>query len=411
MGIDEINTQSRDLSVKECPYSGSTDGSIASQRFYSDITEVFRARIPLRNSIAELCAHDIQISGGPTLDLLENGMEIVATNRGRTRLYTSSDAGISWTRRHESTDFSSSISQCFTLADGSRIVRTQNPARILMFDCQGNLMGDKTAGLYPWHGSQGIGQSSSGTVMYAEYPPFQHEGEIPIAVWRYKLGQNEWEKVFEVMAAEKPPLGDVRHFHVCTPSMENPGLWLLASGDNTRHNRLWLSDDDGDHWREIVVDESPSPRIKRANRQRILRFTSFISNSDGSFVWGTDDDLGVGTSALVKMSLRDGKAEFSIISWLGPNYTRNIVSLGEDLIMTVSESKRDPQHVELWFGDLLNGLATAVRVPNLAGAPSSISDSICGRRFIDGVVFIPASGSLFTTNKCGVLRVSLKRLS
>jgi len=383
---------------------------------------VFSCTIPLRKGFT-LHLEEVRLAKGPTLTLLEDRIDLIAaasSREGGNYIYSSQDRGQQWVRLYPDTDFQGPISQVFTAADGSRLVRCQNIGKLFFFDPTGRLLQEQQLpSPHGWHGSQGIGQSRDGTILYSEYPSPDVPGQ-PLRVWRFRPGAAQWEQVFEQTAGQRPPQGDLRHFHVCTTTPAAPDTWILASGDMTTHCRLWTSRDNGNHWTEIKVKNFPldisAASSSSANRLRIspfdivriLRFTSINNATDGCYVWGTDDSLGVGRAALIKMRLEESAAHFEIAGWLGENYTRNIVALADDLFLTVSESKNNLSHIDFSIWDAITNSSFQFKIPNPRRAQLSTTASVGSFHTAAGSAFLKWNDGIFSNDPCRILKITIE---
>ena len=311
------------------------------------------------------------------------------------------------------TQWDSKIRYVFSLADCGRLVRTFS-GRMYHFDAQGRLVNLSDTGAWHWHGSQGIGQSASGTVMYAEYAPLHDaDGIQELSVLRYRphIPQIGWHKVLTLPAAVRPPQGELRHFHVCRSHPSNPGLWILASGDVRSHCRLWLSDDDGDSWREVPLNLAEMNGMPEGSLPRLLRFTQFATLENGDLIWGTDDTSDANRAALVRLSLTGERPAFHFLGWLGANCIRNIIACGQDRFLLLSESKHDSSSADCILYDAAIGRLTPLLLPNPSQTQHSITDSLGSALLIDGVSFIPAPGAvLMASDKRGIFRVSIEEV-
>lgn len=339
--------------------------------------------------------------------------EIAATNGFRNRIYVSLDLGRTWVEKYGSIKWDDKIRAAFSLKNGGRLIRTFS-GRMYHLDDRGALIGSHATGIWHWHGSQGIGESATGTVMYGEYAPLQMEhGVQELSVWRYRLSQSElgWERVLTLPAAARPPEGQLRHFHVCCPNPCNPQQWILASGDIGVHNRLWISNDDGDNWSEITLMEADTSSLPKVGLPQVLRFTQVSVLDNGDLIWATDDTTGSGRSALIQLSLATERPTFYFLGWLGRNCVRNISSCGNDLFLMISESKHDVEVAHCILYDASRGRSVPLSLPNVAQKKNSVTDSLGSAALVDGVGFYPASGAvLMAPEKRGIFRISIKEI-
>jgi len=338
--------------------------------------------------------------------------EIVATN-GSNFLYISHDLGGSWSQIYEDIPWDSPIRSTFSLANGGRLVRTFS-GTMYHFDERAELVASAPTGVWHWHGSQGIGESATGTVMYAEYAPLRAEdGVQPLSVWRYRPNNPDqgWQRVLTLPASLQPPQGEIRHFHVCRPNPLNPSQWVLASGDRGAHCRLWFSEDDGDNWSEVHAPSPIFPTVPDNRHPQVFRFTQFSTLENGDFIWGTDDTSRVGCAALVRMSINSGQPVFKLEGWLGKNCIRNVMSYKDRVFLLFSESKADPSLASCILYDAPKGRIVSLVLPNFVQSASSVTDSLGSEKLINGVGFFPALGAVLDPRNRGIFRVSLKEIN
>jgi hypothetical protein len=383
--------------------------------------EVFRIVIPNGpGGVSTLVVDELNIAGGPDIAFMEDAVhttadgatsrEIVVCDRGREAVFSSSDLGRTWRRRYASATFSGPVRQAFTLQDGRRVVKLDKSKATYLFDTEDNLISVSDTGVWNWHGSQGVGQSASGTVMFAEYAPLQNDsGIVPLSVWRLRPGATSWEAALTLDAAVRPPAGELRHFHTCSINPSNPSQWILSSGDSTRHSRIWISNDDGERWNEVDLSDSDLSKVRSDAQAATVRFTQFGARPSGALIWGTDDLLRSDHPALIQMTLDDRPRLEVLHVFSGGNPIRNTMHLGGDVFLFLSEAKNKHAHAaECAIIDLRTGAETSLRLPNLLGAPSPVTDSLGSRRLVDGVAFLPALGSAWTNARRGILRLRLE---
>lgn len=399
--------------------------SQSATRIDTRCTEVFRSVVPLGEKLGVLKFELIEATSGSLVFLEDHSLaapdgggqlrEIVATNGSREQILVSRDLGATWQQRYAGTAWDSKIRWVFSLADGGRLVRTFS-GRMYHFDAGGRLLGEQATGAWHWHGSQGIGQSASGTVMYAEYAPLRDaDGVQDLSVWRYRPGapRQGWHRVLTLPAGVRPPHGELRHFHVCHPHPADPSLWVLASGDIGVHCRLWLSHNDGDTWQEVALDQAGMVGMPEGKYPRLLRFTQFAALPNGDLIWGTDDTADANCAALVCMRLSE-RPTFFFLGWLGQNCIRNISGFGNDRFLLLSESsdKRDSTTADCILYDATTRLTTRLLLPNLSRKNHSITDSLGSLQLTNEVGFFPAAGAvLMTSDQRGIFRVSIEELA
>ena len=384
----------------------------------TSISGVFRSAIPLGDGIGTLSFELIEGKGSSLMFLEDHvsesdsgtSRELLAVGNARKELLLSCDLGKSWRRIYPGIQWDSGISSVFSLADGGRLIRTLT-GQMYHLAADGRLLSRHPTGIWHWHGSQGIGQSLSGTVMYAEYAALKaDDGVQEAAVWRYRphMPEQGWHKVLTLPAAAQPPRGELRHFHVCRPHPQNPSLWILASGDAGRHCRLWTSRDDGDSWREITFNTAELKDMP-PQHPRLLRFTSFAPLENGDLLWGTDDVSDSRRAALIRLSLSGDKPTLSFLGWLGKNCIRNITACGNDTFLLISESKHEQTIADCILFDARRNRTSFLALPNISQQNNPVTGSSGSLIISDKVAFFPALGSiLIHPNKRGIFRIRIE---
>mgnify|MGYP000866673475 CR=1 FL=1 len=388
----------------------------------TQISEVFRSVVPLGSAGQGMLKFELIESQRGSLVFLEDYClpapdgggsirEIVATNGSRNQILVSRDLGATWVPQYEGVKWDSKIRWAFSLADGGRLIRTFS-GRMYHFDAGGYLKSEHATGSWHWHGSQGIGQSASGTVMYAEYAPLREaDGVQDLSVWRYRPERSEegWNRVLTLPAAVRPPQGELRHFHVCHPHPADSSLWILASGDIGAHCRLWLSRDEGDCWQEVALDRAELLDMPEGKIPRLLRFTQFSVLDNGDLIWGTDDTSDANRAALISLSLRAERPVFRFLGWLGRNCIRNIAGLGSGRYLLLSESKHDSASADCILYDATTRRVTPMLLPNFSQTQHPVTDSLGSLRMVNAVGFFPASGAVVMhPDKRGIFRVGIE---
>ncbi|QII86721.1 methyltransferase domain-containing protein [Bordetella hinzii] len=381
-----------------------------------EFAEVFRSIVPLGRGDGRLKIELLQTSPMSLLFLEDHckaggseAREILATNGSRERVYVSRDLGLSWRQLYEGIEWDGMIRSAFTLADGGRLVRSMSGS-IYHFDRDERLVGHCQTGIWHWHGSQGVGQSTTGTVMYAEYAPLRKEhGLQALSVWRYRGGN--WERVMTLPARDNPPEGALRHFHVCQPYPGQPGRWLLSSGDTGEHIHVWISEDDGDSWKEIPAPERLISDTQLEAYPEPLRFTQCAMLENGDVLWGTDDVRRAGRSALIRMSFTGDQPTFTFQGWLGRNCVRNITSYRDKYFLMLSETLYAPAAADCHLFDAESNRITSLLLPNVGESGHPVTDSLGSARLVDGIGFYPALGAvLMDPKKRGIFRVTLEEM-
>lgn len=414
-----------EATTKEKSLPVSNPSASAPSNIDTRVSEVFRSIVPLGTAGQGVLKFElIEAQRGslvfledcylPALDGGGSIREVVATNGSRNQILVSRDLGKNWQPLYENVKWDDKIRWAFSLADGSRLIRTFS-GRMYHLGAGGELVSEYSTGAWHWHGSQGIGQSNRGTVMYAEYAPLRDaDGVQDLSVWRYRpwAPQDGWHRVLTLPAAVRPPQGELRHFHVCRPHPSAPSLWILASGDIGAHCRMWLSQDDGDHWQEVMLDQAELVGMPEGKYPRLLRFTQFAALDNGDLIWGTDDTSDVNRAALISLSLSTNRPVFRFLGWLGRNCIRNIASLGGDRYLLLSESTHDPVSADCILYNATTERVTPFLLPNLGQIQNPVTDSLGSLQMPNGVGFFPAQGAvLMHPDKRGIFRVSIEDLS
>ena len=374
----------------------------------SRIEPFFNTKISFQSRTFEISMEKITLPCAPNLALCEAGSRLLA--KSSRMLWQSTDAGESWeVLAPLNVEY---ISHAFSLKDGSTLVAADD-SHILHLAPDGGVINKYSDQRYhPWHGSQGIGQSTSGVVMFAEYP--RNSGEYPLGtafplnVWRLQPDKNCWESVLSQVGAINPSVGqDIRHFHICAPTGLKPGQWLVSSGDVSSQIRLWISNDDGDNWREININESCLFYIPSEEKQRVARFTSFSTTSQGSLIWGIDDTVSYQDSRVSLLMMAHPKKrwlEFHKIGTLGLNASRNIINLGNDLFLTISESKYDILGIYFHLIDMQSGEINRFQLPNSTRIPQTVTLSIASLGTDSGWFYFEADGKNLLAPGKGFIR-------
>lgn len=398
------------------------NGKTKAAAMKSRISTAFQSIIPFGDSSLASLKFELIETNSASIVFLEDHLvaapdggvelrEIVATNGSGNCLYVSRDLGNSWAPEFTDVEWDSKIRAVFSLFGGGRLVRTSS-GRMYHFNSQGELVTSHDTGAWHWHGSQGIGESSSGAVMYAEYAPLKAEDGIKeVSVWRYwpALPEKGWERVLTLSASNRPPEGELRHFHVCRPNPANPKQWILAAGDIGAHCRFWISLNDGSSWKEIFLPDPLFPDIPKDSYPRVLRFTQFCVLKNGDLIWGTDDISHSGRAALIRLSLASEQPKFYFEGALGNNCIRNIASFENKLFLLLSESKHDKSSADCIVYDAVSGRITSLLLPNISRAHHPVTNSLGSSVLMGGTGFFPAMGAvLMDPTKRGIFRIRIE---
>lgn len=363
--------------------------------------ERFLEKIELGNS--RYCISELRLSDGEDLIFLDDSRGRHVSQKGvlcassakmkrRKRLVFSSDNGATWSvvfslpPRSDSTIVRGFISSRFF------VIQTEFPAKTILLDFDGRILSRSLHSKFHWHGSQSIDESSDGTIMYSEYQTGVERLMPVLRVWRLDNSTLEWASVLSQVSGAYPA-GDIRHFHTCVSDPLNSGSWYVSSGDNGRHNKLWFTDDDGATWQELTITLKNGLKFRVNDPCRAARFTALKFCDDGSILWPTDDDLGIGHAAMVKMNRVHDVAELEIQSLMSENLARTIIDNASKSIV-ITEAKSKVNSID-FFEVSPNGTVTArTEVRNRTNRSSSVTLSQASKKFVDGIAFFSALGSL-----------------
>lgn len=285
----------------------------------------------------------------------------------------SNDLGQTWEYRETPETGSVRLFNCFTLADGHRLVQTISPAvstdqsddrssraDLFRFDRDWRLVNRSAPSVSHWHGKRSIDERE-GTIIFAEYPdnatkyrPDFIERQVELVhlcensrVFRSRDGGVSWEKVMEL------PWTEIRHFHTVASDPFAPGVWWLSSGDRSEECRVWRSEDDGLTWSDVTnrdLDFPTQPQFA-GYRQSAFRYTDVVITPD-ALLWGSDDWLGeVGAPEEgATLATRGGARLFvaprslplrpTPVAYIG-NPVRSIIDVGPCYLVT-TEAKYGP---------------------------------------------------------------------
>ena len=313
--------------------------------------------------------HANEVSGKPT-DLL--------IAKQTNEILESNDFGNSW--KKFGIDFSPT--KCFTVSNGNHILYNSENDSLVLFSDKWELISEAPGFPHPWHGSWSIDESPDGTIIWGEYA----YSDVSLSVFRSTNGGLDWDKVLTVEGGVEDPFGGkIRHFHTCTWVSSEPGKWLVSSGDTDDQCRMWSSEDDGLSWTEVIFD---SDQVLGADNPRIItpklwRRTAEFANKE-FILYPTDDNHSMSGSRLLKMDLEEPQ-KAQIVGHLGPNEIRNFINLGDDLFVSISESKNNKNSifVHLCHPDL--GASPLIEIPNELKLKSNVCNSVSSRSAIDGV--------------------------
>jgi hypothetical protein len=316
----------------------------------------------------------------------------VVVGDGDGRVHVSRDAGASFATV---SSFQRSVSKCFTLRGGRRLIRLKDSAETILCSGEFELLTVPCFASAEWHGSWSIAESPAGIVMFCEYVA---SAEF-VRVWRSSDGGGTWGAALcaTSLAAEPAVVAEVRHFHTCT--WVRGSRWVVSSGDEARHCRIWLSDDDGLSWTELSDwHVAGAHDVPARYRKSILRHTAEFWDGDIAY-WVTDDLLHRGRSAFVRADISGRRLD--LLTDLGGNEMRTLVRHG-DRFVAISESKHDPTHAKVYVLSRRGELLHEQKIANARGQKLSFTRSRSSREAVDGTFFTFDDGIL--SEKCRFIR-------
>ena len=324
--------------------------------------------------------------------------------------FESKDLGQSWTQHP--IHLEAAAERVFTTSTGHHLVQTQPSAQpgdvetrtvTRRYDADWKPAGEPLVTRSPWHGTCSVGEQA-GTILFAEYPvnrgKYGPADNLPLAdqlvsdpcVWRSRDDGRTWEVVFQV------PSTQIRHLHTVAPEPGRPGRWWLTSGDRAEESHVWVSDDDGDSWRDITSETCATPLHPTCRPRSVQRQTDQVFH-DGWVIWGADDWLGeirewaqpgpAPMGSRIFKARADGPWEPQEIGFCGPPI-RSIVDVGPAfLFLTEAKAKSISLRPEsfLVFKDELDRVHRFVQFDNWGEATTGFTYSRASRKARDGVFF------------------------
>jgi hypothetical protein len=323
-------------------------------------------------------------------------------------IFISADEGTSWMNFGDLSFVEGKIARFFTLSHGGFVIQTKNPVRTYLLDENKILITASKQAKYNWHGSQGIDQGPSGTIIFTEYRVEKNNEVVELGAWRKTVSSNQFTQCFAAQASNRPPLGEIRHFHTCLADPEIPLRWYLSAGDSSVHCKFWISNDDGVSWTEIKPNLEEQNILSQNKHSKIFRFTSACFIGSDYLLWPTDDGLGINRSALVAFNRKDLSKPQSIKCFFGENYIRNIIYISQNLLVCISESKNNVNYADMYFISPNGDIYDNIKLPNLTLNKSPVTVSLCSQYGKDNTFFFPNLGHVLTKNKNGIFKVTIK---
>ncbi|MBX7248810.1 MAG: hypothetical protein K1X35_07100 [Caulobacteraceae bacterium] len=347
------------------------------------------------------CHHPLNADGSPS-------RTVVAV--ADTSAYESHDLGETW--KAYPLEGAEPVEHAFVTSTGHKLVATFAAASpgdahtrvvIRRYSPDWKPAGEPLETVSAWHGSCAIGEKD-GVILFAEYPvnrgKYGNAEKLPLTdqlvsdprVFRSRDDGKTWDVCFQVSAEQ------VRHLHTVAPDPTRPRRWWLTSGDRAAEVFVWVSDDDGDTWRDITATETVGPLHRNCNPRAVQRLTDQVFH-DGWVIWGADDWLGnVGdwdngdhprVGSRIFKARADGPWIPEEIGFCGPPI-RSIVDVGPAwLFISEAKAKAVTYRPESWlvFKDELNRVHRFVQFDNWAEASTGFTYSRASRKALDGVFF------------------------
>lgn len=274
------------------------------------------------------------------------------------------------------------------------VIQTKAPVETIVLDMDFRVLSREPLNGYQWHGTQGVGESNLGVLMFSEYQSVDECEGGKVCVWRLcPPYTGNWQCVMAKTFGRYPE-GEVRHFHTCISDPFYESRWYLSSGDFYEHVKIWLSDDDGENWSQLDLALIPGGLLGESFKavSSLARYTS-ASVSKDRLLWPTDDSLGIGCSAIVSVKIDGATALLEVVELLGTNLLRNIVRLPTGYFV-ISESKDDIRVVDVYMLDECGRVMVKYALPNITGKNSSVTDSMGSTDAKDGRFYFPNTGAL-----------------
>lgn len=342
-------------------------------------------------------------------DKVVRGEERIITvfARDTKRILQSFDLGKSWKDLVGEEEIGFEPYRFFTSVSGHRVI-INDKGRIVILDkyLGKNPIFDGQLGDYPWHGSEGIDESSRGTICYSEYQAGDEDKAPIVQVWRSTPPYIQWKPVMARVGGVFPE-GEIRHFHICRSDPFHKGKWWLFSGDVDEHIRGWVSNDDGISWQDLDVEWAPESlsASDKIQARRALRLTS-IDFQEDKLLWGTDDNLGVGKAALITSKRNDSKLTLRLESLAGRNLFRNIMDLGfGGYKLLVTEAKSDISAAQIYLVNAHGEVCDFWDLENKRDESCFVTQSLGSRQFLNGTAFLPHYGKILDRKIGGILKL------
>lgn len=357
--------------------------------------------------------NELSLQGGERIDLLDDGRVrseqpalLAVGSKGRGLYKVDPRQGI-YEKVKLDTNLEGKIRRAFIRISGDIVLQTTEPNRVYTLNAMGQILSLDEGPKYLWHGAMGIDENSQGTLLFAEYRAGQDDVDRqPIRVWKYDGPAAGWRAVLEVAASRKPQLADIRHFHACFSDPYSNGRWYLSSGDRESQIRFWLSEDDGESWRELVLlQEDNGWSVDR----RKFRFTAGTVVSKGRIRWVTDDAPVEGYAAVCEGRIEHDTVIGQVLGRLGRNFARNMVQVDGDLALVVTESKSNLNSCEVFFVRSDGLCVHAIELPNVLGNKSGVTASMGSRVMAAGSAYFPRFTGILQERWQGFVEFNVER--
>ena len=335
----------------------------------------------------------------------------VITSRNGKFVFVSKNLGESWDGMEHNEFFS--VSNTFLTRDNRMLISgrdSKNNTKFRISVVEGReVISSCIVGDFGWHGTYSIDEGD-GCIMYAEYPSNKStdKNKFSSKILRSTDGGFSWSSVFEIGYPE------IRHFHTCTAIPNREGNWIVTSGDTPSQSRFWISEDDGENWRE-VSEVDPIPGYSSLTQRKSVHRTVVMGFQDGGLIWATDDILGEPSkygegegevsSKLVKSVYPGDTVVSEIVCSLGM-HTRSMIDVGIAWVF-ISEAKYLEKvggpEVFVVFKEAPEESYSILEIENKRARPTGGTYSKSSISSTNGTFFTDMGDGLFSNEYRGVL--------